>query len=118
MLRLLAAGGLVLSFAGMALPVPAHAQTQKYEPWVYEQMVPTGPHLRNLDQAQPLPEERPSHWGGVNRRLGTDVTPPYSQKNRLNLGPSNNRTPSGNPPGASRPAAGQPGVFGIASSCV
>ena len=71
-----------VSLLGMAaLSLPANAQKQEYAPWVYDQMVPTGPYMRNMDQAQPLPGPAPSHWGatrsGEHRagmtRYGTDV---------------------------------------------
>ncbi len=71
-----------VSILGMAtLSLPANAQKQDYAPWVYDQMVPTGPFMRNMDQAQPLPGPAPSHWGatksGEHRagmtRYGTDV---------------------------------------------
>ncbi|BAI76625.1 hypothetical protein AZL_e02800 (plasmid) [Azospirillum sp. B510] len=69
------------ALAMMTLASPAHAQKQDYAPWVYDQMVPTGPLLRNLDQAQPLPGPAPSHWGAIKAgkdragmtRYGTDV---------------------------------------------
>ncbi|WP_395452293.1 hypothetical protein ACHMW5_02065 (plasmid) [Azospirillum melinis] len=69
------------ALAVMTLSLPAHAQKQEYAPWVYDQMVPTGPLLRNLDQAQPLPGPAPSHWGAMKAgkdragmaRYGTDV---------------------------------------------
>lgn len=71
-----------LSLLGMAaLSLPANAQKQDYAPWVYDQMVPTGPFMRNMDQAQPLPGPAPSHWGATKSgghragmtRYGTDV---------------------------------------------
>jgi len=69
------------ALAVMTLSLPAHAQKQEYAPWVYDQMVPTGPLLRNLDQAQPLPGPAPSHWGAMKAgkdragmaHYGTDV---------------------------------------------
>lgn len=80
MTRTLAAS--VLALAALAAAGPAHAQKQEYPSWTFDQMVPTGPHLRNLDQAQPVPGARPSHWGGISKsgefragmtRYGTDV---------------------------------------------
>lgn len=79
----------------LVLAGPALAQKQDYPDWVYQEMVPTGPHLRNLDQAQPVPGARPSHWGGVAKdghfragmsRYGTDTktaTPSYSRTHSL-----------------------------------
>ncbi|MBP2228684.1 hypothetical protein [Azospirillum agricola] len=62
---------------------PAHAQKQEYQPWTYDEMVPTGPYMRNMEQAQPVPGARPSHWGSMKQqpgqgragmtRYGTDV---------------------------------------------
>jgi hypothetical protein len=103
MLRFLTAA-LALSVPAAVLTAPALAQTQKYDSWVYESMVPAGPELQNLEQAQPLPEQRPSHWGGVDRQYQGA----YSQKHRLNLGNANNRTPAGNPTGRNNTPAGNP----------
>ncbi|MBP2303252.1 hypothetical protein [Azospirillum picis] len=72
----------VATLTVMALTSPAHAQKQEYDPWVYKEMVPTGPYLRNLEQAQPVPGPAPSHWGALGKngefragmqRYGTDV---------------------------------------------
>ncbi|KAA0591941.1 hypothetical protein J2848_006449 [Azospirillum lipoferum] len=77
----IAVSAFAATLAVTALSLPAHAQKQEYAPWVYDQMVPTGPLLRNLDQAQPLPGPAPSHWGAMKAgkdrasmtRYGTDV---------------------------------------------
>ncbi|PWC89662.1 hypothetical protein TSH100_04490 [Azospirillum sp. TSH100] len=77
----IAVSAFTAALAVTTLSLPAYAQKQEYAPWVYDQMVPTGPLLRNLDQAQPLPGPAPSHWGatkaGPDRagmvRYGTDV---------------------------------------------
>ncbi|WP_207457802.1 hypothetical protein [Azospirillum sp. SYSU D00513] len=106
MLRTLRLPAAALAFCVSAaiLPGQALAQKQAYEPWVYEQMVPTGPELQNLEQAQPIPEQRPSHWQGV-KRLGTGENG-RAYSNRLNLG-SNNRVPAGNPSGENNRPAGR-----------
>ncbi len=66
----------------LAVAGPAHAQKQAYPSWLNDEMVPTGPYLRNLEQAQPVPAAAPSHWGPVKKpgefragmsRYGTDV---------------------------------------------
>lgn len=90
---------LALLLAPLALAAAAgsaHAQKQEYQPWVYDQMVPTGPYMRNMEQAQPVPGARPSHWGAVSKsgefragmpRYGTDVKQTrksYSATNSLN----------------------------------
>lgn len=76
------ASAIAVLLATMALAAPAHAQKQEYAPWVYDQMVPTGPYMRNMDQAQPIPGPAPSHWGAFGKtgehragmaRYGTDV---------------------------------------------
>ncbi|CAO3440618.1 hypothetical protein [Azospirillum endophyticum] len=76
-----AVAAVAVALAMVTLSLPAHAQKQEYAPWVYDQMVPTGPLLRNLDQAQPLPGPAPSHWGAIKAgkdragmtHYGTDV---------------------------------------------
>jgi len=85
----------VATLAIFAFAAPAQAQKQEYAPWVFEQMVPTGPHMRNMEQAQPIPGPRPSHWGSMGsgeqhragmRQYGTDAvraTPSYSRTHSL-----------------------------------
>lgn len=79
----------------LLLSAPAFAQKQDYPDWVYQEMVPTGPYLRNLDQAQPVPGARPSHWGSIGKdgqfragmsHYGTDAkasSPSYSRTHSL-----------------------------------
>lgn len=80
----------------LLLSAPALAQRQDYPDWVYQEMVPTGPYLRNLDQAQPVPGARPSHWGSIGKgggqfragmsHYGTDAkasSPSYSRTHSL-----------------------------------
>lgn len=55
-----------------ATSYPALAQKQEYPSWMFDVMVPTGPHLQNLEQAQPVPGAAPSHWGGVTRNQGVN----------------------------------------------
>lgn len=71
----------LVTLALLTFTAPAQAQKQEYPSWVYEEMVPTGPHMRNLEQAQPIPGPRPSHWGAMGngdqhragmRQYGTD----------------------------------------------
>ncbi|WP_209873494.1 hypothetical protein [Azospirillum soli] len=91
MLRTMAVATLtVLAFAA-----PANAQKQEYPAWVFDHMVPTGPYMRNMEQAQPIPGPRPSHWGAMGngdqhragmRAYGTDAvrtTPSYSRTQSL-----------------------------------
>ncbi|MBK1839620.1 hypothetical protein JHL17_19605 [Azospirillum sp. YIM B02556] len=99
------------ALAMVALSLPAHAQKQEYAPWVYDQMVPTGPLLRNLDQAQPLPGPAPSHWGatkaGKDRagmtRYGTDV-----KKTSQHYSASHSLTPPPVDPAAAKRGAAAP----------
>ncbi|MCG5244197.1 hypothetical protein ACIU1J_19865 [Azospirillum doebereinerae] len=72
----------VLALAALAAAGPAHAQKQEYNSWTFDEMVPTGPHMRNMEQAQPIPGARPSHWGSMGKsgqfragmsHYGTDV---------------------------------------------
>ncbi|MDW7595010.1 hypothetical protein [Azospirillum brasilense] len=85
----------VATLAVLAFAAPAEAQRQEYPSWVYEEMVPTGPHMRRMEEAQPIPGPRPSHWGAMgngeqfragSRGYGTDparATPSYSRTNSL-----------------------------------
>lgn len=66
----------------------AQAQKQDYPTWIYDQMVPTGPFLQHMDEAQPLPAAPPSHWAAMGTdgqfrasmgHYGTDVKNPNSQ---------------------------------------
>lgn len=89
-------------FAALSLPLlaivaaaPAYAQKQEYPSWMYDQMVPTGPYMRNMEQAQPVPGAAPSHWGSMGKpgefragmsHYGTDVkatTKSYSATHSL-----------------------------------
>ncbi|PWC33235.1 hypothetical protein [Azospirillum sp. TSO35-2] len=79
---LTATASAAVALAMMAFALPAHAQKKEYDPWVYKEMVPTGPYMRNLEQAQPLPAPPPSHWGAISKKgefragmahYGTDV---------------------------------------------
>lgn len=79
----------------LALAEPAHAQKQEYPSWVFEEMVPTGPYMRRMEEAQPVPGARPSHWGSMGKngefragmpQYGTDGrqrTPSYSRTQSL-----------------------------------
>lgn len=71
-----------LTLTALAVAGPAHAQKQEYPSWLSDEMVPTGPYMRNMEQAQPVPGARPSHWGAMKKpgefragmtRYGTDV---------------------------------------------
>jgi hypothetical protein len=57
----------VATLTVIALAAPAQAQKQEYPSWVFEEMVPTGPHMRHMEEAQPIPGARPSHWGAISK---------------------------------------------------
>ncbi|WP_448206218.1 hypothetical protein [Azospirillum sp. sgz302134] len=57
----------VATLTVLAFAAPAQAQKQDYPGWVFDEMVPTGPYMRNMEQAQPVPGARPSHWGAMGR---------------------------------------------------
>nr|WP_295834919.1 hypothetical protein [uncultured Azospirillum sp.] len=99
------------TLAMVTLSLPAHAQKQEYAPWVYDQMVPTGPLLRNMDQAQPIPGPAPSHWGAIKAgkdragmtRYGTDV-----KQTSRHYSASHSLTPPPVDPAAARRGAAPP----------
>ncbi|MCW2236955.1 hypothetical protein [Azospirillum canadense] len=82
----------------LALAAPAQAQKQEYPQWMFDEMVPTGPFMRHMDEAQPVPGARPSHWGAMGKngefRAGM---PQYGTDNRQKT-PSYARTQSLTPP--------------------
>lgn len=88
----------VATLAVLALAAPAQAQKQEYPSWMFDEMVPTGPYMRHMDEAQPVPGARPSHWGAMGKNGEFRAGMPQYGTDRRSATPSYARTHSLTPP--------------------